>query len=256
MSVWLECAQSYKSTQEPNKSSQKSPIHTQKRALYIPRKEPYTYLYIPKKEPVQTCKRPTCIGCAPRMHAHCNKSAQEPNTSSQKALNVYAKPDTNQQKSHCIGCAVTMHIVYTHPTNVRKRPWSYPQKSPIHICKRAMYVWLFWVCNYNACALTKEPSKSSPKSPIHIRHRPTCVECALTTHAHYYTSTHEPHKCSQKIPKRIYKRARYLSTKEPYVFNVQLECIHYKHTQSIFLLFTHLIKIWRYFWFTSQNTID
>jgi len=127
---------------------------------------------------------------------------------------------------------------------------TYPQKSH-------MYIWLFWVCNYNACALTKEPSKSSPKSPIYFRHRPTCDECALTMHAHYYTSTHEPHKCSQKSPKRIYKRARYISAKkEPYVMNVQLECIHYIHTQSVFLLFTHLIKIWRCIWFTSENTID
>ena len=160
------------------------------------------------------------------------------------------------KKATCIGCALQMHILYTHPINVGKRPWSYPQKSPTYPQKSHMYIWLFWVCNYNACALTKEPSKSSPKSPIYIRHRPTFVECALTMHAHYYTSTHEPHKCSQKSPKRIYKRARYISAKEPYVINVQLECIHYIHTQSIFLLFTHLIKIGRCIWFTSENTID
>jgi len=49
------------------------------------------------------------------MHVHCKKSTQEPNRSSQKALNISAEePDTNQQKSHMYWvCTSNAYTIYT-----------------------------------------------------------------------------------------------------------------------------------------------
>jgi len=197
------------STKEPNVFWQKSPIYSDKRALYILTKEPYIRQ---QRACDVTCSRvwhAKCmfVGCPRKSPMYFDKRAlyiltKEPYIFWQKSP-IYSDKRALYKAATCVWCDVftrvtcQMHI-RGMSTKETKGPYMFwlksPifwQKSPINSEERDLYI------------LTKEPRKFWQKSPIYSDKR------AL------HILTKKPYVFWQESPKCLDQRARHILTKEP-----------------------------------------